>query len=364
MKREGWSRTGIPAQFDISSSASRLALMGIACVVALTFSNGASAQSSRALGASDAASIRTLRLVSAAPQVSILDTTREQVNRALQSTYIPPGTGGAGILGAVIGAAIGEAILRARLTRVMEEIALAWPKLTEALGSFDPVDALANELEATATGDTRFVVNDFERVSGKAPKEMPLSRAGDSDDHGTLLLESRMWLSEDLNVFQIEASARLVRPRGSGDIYQQSFRFEAPAIGAKSIKEAIDIWSADEAVLFRGVVSMGAATLARMLHLDLLDRKAPWPGTRTVRNSEVGRSGGFIDGSAGELLEQYRSVLILRDTRQLRAFVHASRFDAKLAEEGLQMRLARDDSGSRVTRPVTLDELRGLLGRN
>ena len=316
--------------------------------------------STRELAAQDAAAIRSVQVISAVPVLSLLDSTRAQVNRALATTYVPPGVGAAGILGVAIGAAIGEAILRARLQRSMETFALEHPRLVEAMGSFDPIAALSEELEAAFAGDTRFEVVGFEHLHGKVAKDAALGNAKDPAGQATLLIESTMVFTETLDVFSIQATARLARPGAGADVYARNFIFESPTLGTKSIRESMDAWSAEDAALFRGAVAMGAASLARMVMLDLLDPKAPLPAGRSVRGSEVGRESLF-DAAVGQLLGESGSVVFVRDREFVRAMVRSPRFTARLAQEGLEMRLARDGQGAAPARPLTLEDLGGLL---
>lgn len=316
--------------------------------------------STRALTAQDAAAIRSLQVISAVPVLSLLDSTRAHVNRALATTYVPPGVGAAGILGVAIGAAIGEAILRARLQRSMETFALEHPRLVEAMGSFDPIAALSEELEAAFAGDTRFEVVGFEHLHGKVAKDAALGGAKDPADQATLLIESTMVFTETLDVFMIQATARLTRPGAGADVYARNFIFESPTLGTGSIRESMDAWSAESAALFRGAVAMGAASLARMVMLDLLDPKAPLPAGRNVRGSEIGREGLF-DGAVGQLLGESGSVVFVRDREFVRAMVRSPRFTARLAQEGLEMRLARGGQRAAPARPLTLEDLGGLL---
>ncbi|MFN7426115.1 MAG: hypothetical protein ACK5T2_06675, partial [bacterium] len=174
----------------------------------------------RALAPEDAAAIRSVRVVSAVPNLSLLDNTRANVNRALSGTYIPPGAGAAGLLGVVIGAAIGEAILRAKFARTMEEFALELPRLLDALGTFDPNAALSDELEAAFAGQTRFPVDGFEHVQGKAAGDpAPAGAAKAPAGQATLVIESTIAFSETLDVFSIQSVARMARPGGSADAY-------------------------------------------------------------------------------------------------------------------------------------------------
>ena len=316
----------------------------------------------RALAPEDAAAIRSVRVVSAVPNLSLLDNTRANVNRALSGTYIPPGAGAAGLLGVVIGAAIGEAILRAKFARTMEEFALELPRLLDALGTFDPNAALSDELEAAFAGQTRFPVDGFEHVQGKAAGDpAPTGAAKAPAGQATLVIESTIAFSETLDVFTIQSVARMARPGGSADAYARGFIFESPPLGTANIRASMDAWSADGAALFRGAVAMGAASLARMVMLDLLDPKAPAPPGRSVPASEVGRTGGLFDGSVGAFVGESGSVVFVRAGDLLRAYLRSDRFTAKHAQEGLEMRLARDGQGAAPARPLTLEDLSGLL---
>lgn len=316
----------------------------------------------RALAPEDAAAIRSVRVVSAVPNLSLLDNTRANVNRALSGTYIPPGAGAAGLLGVVIGAAIGEAILRAKFTRTMEEFALELPRLLDALGTFDPNAALSDELEAAFAGETRFPVDGFEHLYGKAAGDPALADAGKTQPRqATLVIESTMAFSETVDVFTIQTVARMARPGRSGDAYARIFIFESPPLGTASIRASMDAWTADDAALFRGAVAMGAASMARMVMLDLLDPKAPAPPGRSVPASEVGRTGGLFDGSVGAFIGESGSVVFVREGDRVRAYLRSARFTAKHAQEGLEMRLARGGQGAAPARPLTLEDLGGLL---
>lgn len=313
--------------------------------------------STRALGAQDAAAIRSVHVISAVPVLNLLDSTQAQVSRTLAATYVPPGAGAAGILGVAIGAAIGGAILRARLQRSMETFALEHPRLVDAMGSFDPIAALSEDFEAAFAGDTRFEVVGFEHLHGKVAKDAALVDAKTPADRATLLIESTMVFTETLDVFTIQATAWLARPGAGADVYARNFIFESPTLGTGSNRESMDAWSAESAALFRGTVAMGAA---RMVMLDLLDPKAPLPAGRNVRGSEIGREGLF-EGAVGQLLGGSGSVVFVRDREFVRAMVRSPRFTARLAQEGLEMRLARGGQRAAPARPLTLEDLGGLL---
>jgi hypothetical protein len=63
----------------------------------------------------------------------------------------------------------------------------------------------------------------------------------------------------------------------------------------------------------------------------------------------------------GAFVGESGSVVFVRAGDLLRAYLRSDRFTAKHAQEGLEMRLARDGQGAALARPLTLEDLSGLL---